>query len=187
MATTPSPTKSTLTRFAELMHRGFVKRAQTDGLTHMYALLVPKHVVLGTLEMLELSPLQAVHTARVGDQHMTIALPGATSLVMLPFSIPGNLYTHLQHMTLPRGTAALGLSSETWVHMVPRDADGNELGDPASVEPITGWSTTVVAPRGRKVHLLSTERDNGESTQECNDAAGRTLVAMREVILRSSR
>lgn len=49
----------------------------------MFVLLVPKHLVFGALEMLELSPLYAGHAARVGDQHMM----------------------------LPRGTVALGLSS----------------------------------------------------------------------------
>ncbi len=186
MARPTPPTKSTLTRFAEVMHQGFVQRAQTASLTHMYALLVPRHFVLGALEMLELCPLQAIHTARSGDQHMTVALPGATSLVMLPFSIPGDLYAHLANMTLPRGTAAFALSSETWVHMVPRDANGREVGDMRSVEPITGWSTTVMAPRGRSVHLLSTEQDGGTSVQECTDVAGETLVAMREVIIRSA-
>ena len=106
---------------------------------------------------------------------------------MLPFSIPGNVYSHLGNMTLPRGTAALALSSETWVHMVPRDANGREIGDMNSVEPITGWATTVVAPRGRTVHLMSTERDGGLGVQECDDVAGQTLVAMREVILRSAK
>jgi hypothetical protein len=182
-----TPTKSTLARFAHLMHRAFVNEAHRSSPTQMYALLVPRHLVIGTLEMLELSPLQAIQTARVGDQHKTIAIPGSSSLVMLPFSIPGNLYTHLSHMTLPRGTAALGLSSETWVRMVPRDNDGNLVGDPQSVEPITGWSTTVVAPHGRTVSLFSTETDNGESVQEATEASGLTLVAMREVIIRSAK
>lgn len=56
--------------------------------------------------------------------------------------------------------------------MVPRASEGNELSAPASVEPIIGWSMTVVAPRGRKAHLLSTKQDHGESTQEYNEAAG---------------
>jgi hypothetical protein len=88
-----TPTKSTLARFAHLMHRAFVNEAYRSGPTQMYALLVPRHLVLGTLEVLELSPMQAIHTARVGDQFQTIAIPGSTSFVMLPFSIPGNIYT----------------------------------------------------------------------------------------------
>lgn len=187
MAHTTPPTKPTLSRFAELMHRGFIKEAQRSGLTHMYALLMPRHATLGALELLELSPLHAIQTARSGDQHMTIGIPGAKSLVMLPFSIPGNPYTHLKHMTLPKGTAALAMSSETWVHMVPRDDNGVEIGDVDSVEPITGWSTTVVAPRGRTVHLFSIDQGDGLAEQEATDVAGPTLVALREVILRSPR
>lgn len=75
-----TPTKSTLARFAHLMYRAFSNEAHRSSPTHMYALLVPRHLVLGTLEMLELSPLQAIHTARVGDQHKTIAIPGSSSL-----------------------------------------------------------------------------------------------------------
>jgi hypothetical protein len=37
------------------------------------------------------------------------------------------------------------------------------------------------------VSLFSTETDNGESVQEATDASGLTLVAMREVIIRSEK
>lgn len=187
MAHAIPPTKSTLTTFAEIMHRGFVKQAQQSGPTLMYALLMPRHTTLGAIELLELSPLQAIQIARIGNQLATIDLPGTKSLVMLPFSIPGTPYAHLKHMTLPKGTAALAMSSETWVHMVPRDENGNEIGDVDSVEPTTGWSTTVVAPRGKTVHLMSIEQEDGLAEREFTEVSGRTLVAMREVIIRSSR
>ena len=184
MARTHQPDTTDLRVFATMIHHAFTRTREGATTRHMFSILIDRSAVMGPLELLGLSPLREIKTAKVGDQYVSIPFPGS-DLVVWPFTILGNPLEQLRNMTLPRGAVALGVALETTVKLVPCDEQKRPVGLLDDIEGAPAYSTLVVGRGGTKVSLINLK--GLDEVHEEEEAAGELVLRMREVITRSER
>lgn len=187
MARIKPPTQDHLHTFAKVAHECFISMVGKSESRPTYALLVPRDAEFGLLEVLEISPCHRFRAVKVDDHYVAGELRGAPSLVMIPFTIEGDLYDHLQYMTLPKSALALSLSTEMWVKCLKTDDSGEPIGDINTVEPITGYNTFVVARDTHTLTLTTFGGEEGMQELETTSVGGRTATAMKEMMIRSGK
>lgn len=186
MAHITPPIQDHIHKFAKVAHECFVSWASKKESVPTYTMLLPNDTVIGSLDALEISPLHRLHAPKADDHYITVPLRG-TPLMMFGFIMEGDLYDHLRNMTLPRSALALSLSSETWMRCLKTDNSGEPIGDIKTVEPITGWNTIIIDRDTHTYNLLSFNGEEGMLDLETTSTGGRTVMAMKQMMVRSQK
>lgn len=183
MARTHQPDTTDLRFFANMIHHAFTSTRKGATTRHMFSILIDRSAVMGPLELLGLSPLHEIKTAKVGDQYFTVPFPGS-DLVVWPFTILSDPIEVIRNMTLPRGTVAFGTAIEMQVKITERGDQTKLVELTASGNGSKAYSTMAVGRGGTKVSLMTLD---GLDEVKKLDAYGDLVIAMREAIIRSAR